>query len=35
MTMVVVTHEMASAYLIADRMIIIDRGNISHRACAK
>ena len=29
MTMVVVTHEMASAYLIADRMIIIDRGNIA------
>jgi phospholipid/cholesterol/gamma-HCH transport system ATP-binding protein len=28
MTMVVVTHEMASAYLIADRMVIIDRGSI-------
>ena len=28
MTMVVVTHELASAFLIADRMILIDRGNI-------
>jgi phospholipid/cholesterol/gamma-HCH transport system ATP-binding protein len=28
MTMVVVTHEMASAYLIADRMIIVDKGTI-------
>ena len=28
MTMVVVTHELASAYLIADRMILLDRGNI-------
>ncbi len=27
-TMVVVTHELASAFLIADRMILIDRGNI-------
>ncbi|MFY9529289.1 MAG: ABC transporter ATP-binding protein [Candidatus Acidiferrales bacterium] len=27
-TMVVVTHELASAYLIADRMILIDKGNI-------
>jgi phospholipid/cholesterol/gamma-HCH transport system ATP-binding protein len=27
-TMVVVTHEMSSAYLIADRMILIDKGNI-------
>ena len=28
MTMVVVTHELASAFLIADRMVYIDRGNI-------
>jgi phospholipid/cholesterol/gamma-HCH transport system ATP-binding protein len=28
MTIVVVTHELASAYLIADRMILIDKGNI-------
>jgi phospholipid/cholesterol/gamma-HCH transport system ATP-binding protein len=28
-TMVVVTHELASAFLIADRMILIDRGNIA------
>jgi phospholipid/cholesterol/gamma-HCH transport system ATP-binding protein len=28
MTIVVVTHELASAYLIADRMMLIDRGNI-------
>jgi phospholipid/cholesterol/gamma-HCH transport system ATP-binding protein len=28
MTMVVVTHELASAYLIADHMILIDKGNI-------
>src|SRR5664279_1945816 len=27
-TMVVVTHELASAFLIADRMILIDRGHI-------
>jgi phospholipid/cholesterol/gamma-HCH transport system ATP-binding protein len=27
-TMVVVTHELASAFLIADRMILIDRGDI-------
>jgi phospholipid/cholesterol/gamma-HCH transport system ATP-binding protein len=27
-SMVVVTHELASAFLIADRMILIDRGNI-------
>jgi phospholipid/cholesterol/gamma-HCH transport system ATP-binding protein len=27
-TMVVVTHELASAFLIADRMILVDRGNI-------
>jgi phospholipid/cholesterol/gamma-HCH transport system ATP-binding protein len=27
-TMVVVTHEMASAFLIADRMILVDKGNI-------
>jgi phospholipid/cholesterol/gamma-HCH transport system ATP-binding protein len=29
MTMVVVTHELASAFLIADRIILIDRGNIA------
>jgi phospholipid/cholesterol/gamma-HCH transport system ATP-binding protein len=29
MSMVVVTHELASAYLIADRMILIDRGDIA------
>jgi phospholipid/cholesterol/gamma-HCH transport system ATP-binding protein len=28
MSMVVVTHELASAFLIADRIILIDRGNI-------
>ncbi len=28
MTIVVVTHELASAFLIADRIILIDRGNI-------
>jgi phospholipid/cholesterol/gamma-HCH transport system ATP-binding protein len=28
LTMVVVTHELASAFLIADRIILIDRGNI-------
>jgi phospholipid/cholesterol/gamma-HCH transport system ATP-binding protein len=28
MTMVVVTHELASAFLIADRMILLDKGNI-------
>ena len=27
-TMVVVTHELASAYLIADRMVLVDRGHI-------
>ena len=27
-TMVVVTHELASAFLIADRMVLVDRGNI-------
>src|SRR3974390_3548074 len=27
-TMVVVTHELSSAFLIADRMLIVDRGNI-------
>ena len=26
--MVVVTHELASAFLIADRIVLIDRGNI-------
>jgi phospholipid/cholesterol/gamma-HCH transport system ATP-binding protein len=29
MSMVVVTHELASAFLIADRIILIDRGNIT------
>jgi phospholipid/cholesterol/gamma-HCH transport system ATP-binding protein len=28
MTIVVVTHELASAFLIADRMLLIDKGNI-------
>ena len=28
MTIIVVTHELASAFLIADRIILIDRGNI-------
>src|SRR5271169_3763217 len=28
MTMIVVTHELASAFLIADRMVLIDKGNI-------
>ena len=28
MTIVVVTHELASAFLIADRMVYVDRGNI-------
>jgi phospholipid/cholesterol/gamma-HCH transport system ATP-binding protein len=28
MTMIVVTHELASAFLIADRMMVIDKGNI-------
>jgi phospholipid/cholesterol/gamma-HCH transport system ATP-binding protein len=28
MTIVVVTHELASAFLIADRMILLDKGNI-------
>ena len=28
MTIVVVTHELASAFLIADRMVMIDKGNI-------
>jgi phospholipid/cholesterol/gamma-HCH transport system ATP-binding protein len=27
--MVVVTHELASAYLIADRIVLIDRGSIA------
>ena len=29
LTMVVVTHELASAFLIADRVILVDRGNIA------
>ncbi len=28
MTLVVVTHELASAFLIADRMLLIDKGNV-------
>jgi phospholipid/cholesterol/gamma-HCH transport system ATP-binding protein len=28
MTIVVVTHELASAFLIADRMLLIDKGHI-------
>jgi len=28
MTIVVVTHELASAFLIADRMVLIDKGHI-------
>jgi phospholipid/cholesterol/gamma-HCH transport system ATP-binding protein len=28
MTVIVVTHELASAFLIADRMLLIDRGNV-------
>ena len=28
MTIIVVTHELASAYLIADRMVLINKGNI-------
>ncbi len=28
MTIVVVTHELASAYLIADRMVLIDKGHV-------
>jgi phospholipid/cholesterol/gamma-HCH transport system ATP-binding protein len=34
MTIIVVTHELASAYLIADRMILIDKGNIVANATA-
>jgi phospholipid/cholesterol/gamma-HCH transport system ATP-binding protein len=29
MTIVVVTHELASAFLIADRMLLIDKGNVA------
>src|ERR1700685_3212234 len=28
MTVIVVTHELASAFLIADKMLLIDKGNI-------
>jgi phospholipid/cholesterol/gamma-HCH transport system ATP-binding protein len=28
MTIIVVTHELASAYLIADRMVLIDKGHV-------
>jgi phospholipid/cholesterol/gamma-HCH transport system ATP-binding protein len=34
MTIIVVTHELASAYLIADRMILIDKGNVVANAPA-
>ena len=34
-TMIVVTHELASAFLIADRIILIDRGNILATGPAK
>src|SRR6202790_4837576 len=34
MTIIVVTHRLASAYLIADRMILIDKGNIVANATA-
>ena len=29
MTIIVVTHELASAFLIADRMVLIDKGNVA------
>ncbi|HWC96339.1 MAG TPA: ABC transporter ATP-binding protein [Candidatus Sulfopaludibacter sp.] len=35
MTIIVVTHELASAFLIADRIILIDRGNILAMGPAK
>jgi phospholipid/cholesterol/gamma-HCH transport system ATP-binding protein len=35
MTIIVVTHELASAFLIADRIILIDRGNILATGPAK
>src|SRR5580692_9143899 len=35
MSMIVVTHELASAFLIADRIILIDRGNILAMGPAK
>ena len=28
MTIIVVTHELASAFLIADRMVLIDKGSV-------
>jgi phospholipid/cholesterol/gamma-HCH transport system ATP-binding protein len=35
MTMVVVTHELASAFLIADRIVVLDRGSIVAAGPAK
>jgi phospholipid/cholesterol/gamma-HCH transport system ATP-binding protein len=35
MTMVVVTHELASAFLIADRIVVLDRGTIVAAGPAK
>jgi phospholipid/cholesterol/gamma-HCH transport system ATP-binding protein len=35
LTMIVVTHELASAFLIADRIILIDRGHILATGLAK
>jgi len=35
MTIVVVTHELASAFLIADRMLLIDKGNIVAQGTAE
>jgi phospholipid/cholesterol/gamma-HCH transport system ATP-binding protein len=35
MTIIVVTHELASAFLIADRMLLIDKGNIVALGTAK
>jgi phospholipid/cholesterol/gamma-HCH transport system ATP-binding protein len=35
MTIIVVTHELASAFLIADRILLIDRGHILAAGPAK
>jgi phospholipid/cholesterol/gamma-HCH transport system ATP-binding protein len=35
LTMVVVTHELASAFLIADRIVLIDRGNVAAMGTAE
>lgn len=35
MTIIVVTHELASAFLIADRMVLIDKGNVVALGSAK